>query len=71
MHDPASALLIMHALCNTGFSLSIDDFGAGYSSLAFLQKIPVAELKIDRSFVRDVVAGSDGAVLLESTAVVK
>jgi len=67
MHDPASALLIMHALRNAGFSLSIDDFGTGYSSLAYLQKMPVAELKIDRSFVRDVVAGSDGAVLLEST----
>jgi EAL domain-containing protein (putative c-di-GMP-specific phosphodiesterase class I) len=67
MHDPASALLIMHALRNAGFSLSIDDFGTGYSSLAYLQKMRVAELKIDRSFVRDVVAGSDGAVLLEST----
>ncbi|MES2128374.1 MAG: bifunctional diguanylate cyclase/phosphodiesterase [Pseudomonadota bacterium] len=67
MHDPASALLIMHALRNAGYTLSIDDFGTGYSSLAYLQKMPVAELKIDRSFVRDVVAGSDGAVLLEST----
>ncbi|MES2151951.1 MAG: EAL domain-containing protein [Pseudomonadota bacterium] len=67
MQDPASALLIMHALRNAGFTLSIDDFGTGYSSLAYLQKMPVAELKIDRSFVRDVVAGSDGAVLLEST----
>lgn len=67
MQDPVSALLIMHALRNAGFSLSIDDFGTGYSSLAYLQKMPVAELKIDRSFVRDVVAGSDAAVLLEST----
>jgi diguanylate cyclase (GGDEF)-like protein len=67
MHDPAAALLIMHALRNAGFSLSIDDFGTGYSSLAYLQKMPVAELKIDRSFIRDVVAGTDAAVLLEST----
>ncbi|MFA9273916.1 MAG: putative bifunctional diguanylate cyclase/phosphodiesterase [Candidatus Aquirickettsiella gammari] len=69
MHDPHAALQIMHALCDAGFSLSIDDFGTGYSSLAYLQKMPVAELKIDRSFVRDVVAGSDAAVLLESTIV--
>lgn len=67
MHDPAAALQIMHALRNGGFSLSIDDFGTGYSSLAYLQKMPVAELKIDRSFIRDVVAGTDAALLLEST----
>ncbi len=67
MQDPSAALLIMHALRDAGFSLSIDDFGTGYSSLAYLQKMPVAELKIDRSFVRDVVAGSEAAVLLEST----
>jgi EAL domain-containing protein (putative c-di-GMP-specific phosphodiesterase class I) len=67
MHDPAAALLIMHALRRAGFSLSIDDFGTGYSSLSYLQKMPVAELKIDRSFVRDVAAGTDAAVLLEST----
>lgn len=67
MHDPATALQTMHALRGAGFSLAIDDFGTGYSSLAYLQKMPVAELKIDRSFIRDVVAGTDAAVLLEST----
>ncbi|MBY0574816.1 MAG: EAL domain-containing protein, partial [Undibacterium sp.] len=67
MHDPNAAIQIMHALRDAGFSLSIDDFGTGYSSLAYLQKMPVAELKIDRSFVRDVSPGSDAAVLLEST----
>lgn len=67
MHDPAAALLIMHALRSAGLSLSIDDFGTGYSSLSYLQKMPVSELKIDRSFIQDVVAGTDAAVLLEST----
>ncbi len=67
MQDPAAALLIMFRLRRDGFSLSIDDFGTGYSSLAYLQKMPVAELKIDRSFIRDVVAGTDAAVLLHST----
>lgn len=67
MQDPASALGVMNALRTSGFSLSIDDFGTGYSSLAYLQKMPVAELKIDRAFVRNVRPGSDGAALLEST----
>lgn len=67
MQDPAAALLIMFRLRRDGFSLSIDDFGTGYSSLAYLQKMPVAELKIDRSFIKDVVAGTDAAVLLQST----
>jgi EAL domain-containing protein (putative c-di-GMP-specific phosphodiesterase class I) len=67
MQDPAAALLIMFRLRRDGFSLSIDDFGTGYSSLAYLQKMPVEELKIDRSFIKDVVAGTDAAVLLQST----
>lgn len=67
MQDPAAALDVMNALTSAGFSLSIDDFGTGYSSLAYLQKMPVAELKIDRAFVRNVRAGTDEASLLEST----
>jgi EAL domain-containing protein (putative c-di-GMP-specific phosphodiesterase class I) len=67
MQDPGASLLIMHDLKNAGFSLSIDDFGTGYSSLSYLQKMPVAELKIDRSFVQNVAAGTDAAILLEST----
>lgn len=66
MEDPRLSLTVLHALRDAGFSLSIDDFGTGYSSLSYLQKMPVAELKIDRSFVRNVQAGSDGAELLDS-----
>lgn len=67
MQDPNAALEVMGAIRASGFSLSIDDFGTGYSSLSYLQKMPVTELKIDRSFVRDATAGSDRAALLDST----
>ena len=51
MEDPSSAISLLQHLRDIGVGLSIDDFGTGYSSLAYLQKLPVNELKIDRSFV--------------------
>jgi len=49
MQDVAKALRIFHELRQAGFRLSIDDFGTGYSSLQYLRRMPVNELKIDRS----------------------
>jgi diguanylate cyclase (GGDEF)-like protein len=67
MQDPAHAIEVMKAMGAAGVERSIDDFGTGYSSLAYLKHLPVDELKIDRSFVRNLVAdGKDRAIVLST-----
>jgi diguanylate cyclase (GGDEF)-like protein len=64
MRDVYSASIVLKELRAMGVRIAIDDFGAGYTSLAFLRDLPVDDLKIDRSFVRDVANGGfDGAVV--------
>lgn len=51
MNDPQKAISQLETLKNMGFSLAIDDFGTGYSSMSYLKNMPVAALKVDKSFV--------------------
>ena len=67
MSQPEKALVVLHKLRDCGISLSIDDFGTGYSSLAHFKRLPVQELKIDQSFVRDLDETSEDAVIVRST----
>ncbi|HEX7638681.1 MAG TPA: EAL domain-containing protein [Burkholderiaceae bacterium] len=67
MEDPAHALASLQALHEMGVRLSIDDFGTGYSSLAYLKKLPVQELKIDRSFVMNLDRDDDDLNIVRST----
>ena len=67
MDDPQRALATLNRLSALGFKLSIDDFGTGYSSLAYLKRLPVDELKIDKSFVLSMVEDLDDAKIVRST----
>ena len=56
----------MHLLKQWGVRFAIDDFGTGYSSLAYLRKMPIDQLKIDRSFVQDIVSSNSDAVIVDT-----
>lgn len=62
----AEVIAKMHALKASGIRLSLDDFGTGYSSLSYLKQLPLDQIKIDQSFVRDVVADPSDAVLVKT-----
>ncbi len=64
--DPALATLTLDTLRNHGVKAAIDDFGMGYSSLSQLKHLPIDALKIDSSFVRDLVSDRDDAAIIQA-----
>lgn len=67
MANPENARHILQQLAELGVTLSIDDFGTGFSSLAYLKLLPVHELKIDKSFVINMDENKNDAVIVQST----
>ena len=66
MRDEQQAITILRQLRDIGLSIAIDDFGTGYSSLSYLKRFPITSLKIDQSFVRDVVEDADDAAIVSA-----
>jgi EAL domain-containing protein (putative c-di-GMP-specific phosphodiesterase class I) len=67
MDDPETAMGVVNAIAALGVGLSIDDFGAGYSSLSQLSRLPVHELKIDKAFVLRMLDSGQEAAIVKST----
>ncbi len=67
MIDPTRAMRVLEQLHELGVQLSIDDFGTGYSSLSYLKRLPVKTLKIDNSFVRNMLEDKQDEVIVNST----
>ena len=65
--EPVRAVECIRKLSALGFQIAIDDFGTGYSSMAYLKELLVAKIKIDRSFVKDMVVNHNDAVIVRST----
>lgn len=66
MQDLDETRAILNKLRTNGVSLALDDFGTGYSSLSYLKRFPVDRLKIDRSFIKDIVADADTAAIVHA-----
>ena len=66
LNDVADVVAKMHALRALGVRLSLDDFGTGYSSLSYLKQLPLDQLKIDQSFVRDISTDANDAVMVHT-----
>jgi len=67
MADPRRAMAILEQLRGLGVKLSLDDFGTGHSSLSYLKRLPLDEVKIDRSFVMGMTEDDNDAAIVRTT----
>ena len=67
MADSGRSTAVLDALSDVGVNLSIDDFGTGYSSLSHLKRLPIQEIKIDRSFVMNMLADANDTMIVRAT----
>jgi EAL domain-containing protein (putative c-di-GMP-specific phosphodiesterase class I) len=66
MSDPVRTLAVLQRLDAMGVTISVDDFGTGYSSLSYLKRLPVREVKIDKSFVQTMTREANDAMIVRS-----
>lgn len=67
MADPVKSIEVLTQFADKGIGISVDDYGTGFSSLAYLKRLPIREIKIDRSFVMDMFTDESDAVIVRST----
>lgn len=67
MADPEHVIRTLRKLQQLGLRLSIDDYGTGFSSLSYVKQLPIHELKIDKSFVMDMISSENDAIIVRST----
>lgn len=65
LHDPAQVIQTLHKLRELGVGISIDDFGTGFSSLSYLKLLPITKIKIDRSFINEIIKDTNDAAITQ------
>ena len=67
MTNPNQSIKVLNRLAKLGIEIAVDDFGTGYSSLAYLKLLPISKLKIDKSFIIDMIEDDNDAIIVRST----